>query len=371
MRVVVLASFAESLINFRGHFIQAMVSEGHEVVAIAPDLSEKTTSLLGGWGVKTYSIVLNRTGMNPLQDWQSYRSLVVLLGKLQPHCLFSYTVKPVIYGSLAAHQAGVPRIYSMITGLGYAFMGRNWKDRIVGSGIRWLYHRALRVNQKLFFQNPDDRDLFIRLRLLQSADQTVIINGSGVDLDHFKPVSLPEAPVFLLVARLLRDKGIVEYVTAAGRLKKKYPNARFLLVGWYDQHPTAIQPQEVAAWERLLGVEYLGVKKDVREVMAMASIYVLPSYREGTPRTVLEAMAMGRPVITTDTPGCRETVSEGGNGLLVTVKDDVSLATAMETMILDRALRGRMGERGREIAEQKYDVHKVNEVLMKTMGLLR
>jgi len=369
LKVVVLASFAESLTNFRNYLLQAMVVQGHQVYALAPEIPDAIADQVRQWGVTPISVNLCRTGMNPLADWRSYRSLFNLFREIKPDRIFSYTVKPVIYGSLAAHRAGVPEIYSMITGLGYAFMGRTLKDRIVSAGIYWLYRRALRVNCRVFFQNRDDRDLFLQLGLLRGPQQAVIVNGSGINLDYFQPVPLPEAPVFLLVARLLKDKGILEYVAAAGRLKKKYPESRFLLVGWYDFHPTAIQPAEVELWQKQQGIEYLGYTDDVRVEMSKASVYVLPSYREGTPRTVLEAMAMGRSIITTNVPGCRETVVDGDNGFLVPMKSVDALVQAMERFIEAPILAVRMGVRSRQIAEDKYDVHRVNEVMLREMGL--
>lgn len=370
LKVVVLASYAESLINFRSYFLQSMVSHGHQVYAVAPHIPDHIAQQLRALGVEAVSVDLQRTGKNPFRDWQSYRALLDFFRREKPDRLFSYTAKPVIYGSLAGQKAGIGQIYSMITGLGYAFMGRSVKDRMIGWIVRLLYRRALRVNEKVFFQNPDDRELFLRLGLLHSTEQSVMVNGSGISLDYFQPIPLPDQPIFLLVARLLRDKGIVEYVQASARLKKRYPQARFLLVGWFDSHPTAIQSDEVDMWQQKMGIEYLGSTDDVRLVMSKSSVYVLPSYREGTPRTVLEAMAMARPLITTDAPGCRETVEDGFNGLLVPVGDDSLLESAMEKLLNDRFLREMMGNNGRKLAEQKYDVHKVNHRLLETMGLL-
>jgi glycosyltransferase involved in cell wall biosynthesis len=369
MRVVVLASYADSLINFRSLMLKAIIDNGHEVIALAPKISPKTRNQLHKLGVSSHSISLQRTGMNLYKDLRDYRSLLQLLRELQPDKILSYTVKPVIYGSLAAATARVPEIYSMITGLGYSFMGRSLKDKIIGRGVRLLYRLAIRKNHKVFFQNLDDRDLFYKLKLLKTISQSIIINGSGVDTEHYKPVSLPVPPVFLLVARLLRDKGIEEYVAASSYLKRKHPEARFLLVGMYDSHPSAINKEDIDCWQIDHGIEYLGFFEDIRGVIGQSNVYVLPSYREGTPRSVLEAMSMGRPVVTTDAPGCRETVDDGVNGFLGPVKECEGLKIKMEKLLLSRSLREQMGKESRRLAIKKYDVHKVNQKILRNMGL--
>jgi len=234
-----------------------------------------------------------------------------------------------------------------------------------------LYRRALRQNRSVFFQNPDDLDQFDRLRLLRSRSQAVLVNGSGVDLDHFRPLPpVVNPPVFLLMARLYREKGIREFVAAARLVKERYPQTRFCLVGSIDSNPSAILPVELEAWKAEGVIEHTPWVDDVRPFLAACSVYVLPSYREGTPRTVLEAMAVARPTITTDAPGCRETVVDGENGFLVPVKDAQAVAQAMERFILNPELIGRMGRCARTIAEQKYDVHDVNRIMVKVMGLV-
>jgi glycosyltransferase involved in cell wall biosynthesis len=258
----------------------------------------------------------------------------------------------------------------MITGLGYAFGEDGLPTRFAGVVARRLYRLGLGGSAGVFFQNPDDHATFARLGLLRAAGRPIRINGSGVDLDHYAPMPLPPEPSFLLLARLLKDKGVIEYAQAARVLRQRYPRACFRLAGWFDDNPMALKREELAAWEREGVVEYLGTLEDVRSAIADSSVYVLPSYyREGTPRTILEAMAMGRPVVTTDAPGCRETVVPGRNGFLVGVKDAGALAAAMERFIAEPALVVRMGAESRRMAEEKYDVHKVNAVILEAMGL--
>lgn len=369
-RVLVVGSLAESLINFRGPLLAALVANGHEVHAAAPDASASVKERLAGLGVRYHDVFLARTGLNPLADLKTYRAIKAIIRETNPEVFFSYTIKPVIYGAIAARSARVPGIYPMITGLGYTFSGLTLKAKLVGSVTSILYRLALSFANQVFFQNPDDMSLFIERGLISSRAQAVIVNGSGVDLEKFAPANLPQDLSFLLVARLLKDKGVLEYVAAARDIKCRYPQVRFKMAGWIDDNPMAVSTQELVGWQKEGTIEYLGRLEDVRPAFAECSVYVLPSYREGTPRTVLEAMAMGRAIVTTDAPGCRETVVNGENGFLVTVKDSETLAKAMEKFIVDKGLIKIMGDRSREIAEKKYDVNKVNHKIMTTMGLV-
>ena len=370
MKVVVIASLAESLINFRGPLLAAMIARGHRVTALAPGENSSVAARLDAMGVDYRPLTLERTGMNPLRDLGALFQLVGHIRELQPDVVFGYTIKPVVYGSLAARLAGVPRIYSMITGLGYSFIGEGFRQRPIAMLVSALYRVSLYVNAGVFFQNPDDMEMFCSRHLLNCPSKAILVNGSGIDLDRYPPSeTIPDKPSFLLIARLLRDKGIVEYVEAASILKKRYPEASFRLLGPFDTNPAVISREELDRWQHEGNIEYLGETDDVRPYIADCSVYVLPSYREGTPRTVLEAMAMGRAVVTTDTAGCRETVREGENGFLVPVCDSLSLASAMERFIIDPGLCVTMGQRSRQIAVEKYDVRKVNEVMLNAMGL--
>lgn len=369
--VCVIGSLAGSLIAFRGPLLAAIRHAGHRVVAMAPGIDAEIASKLVAIGVEPRSIPLDRNGLSVSRDIETIRVLRRVLSEVKAEVVLGYTIKPVVYGSLAASWAGVPARYAMITGLGYSFLNEcGRKQRLVGAAARLLYRVSLHLNERVFFQNPDDRALFERLRLLRRPEQAVMINGSGVDLERFRPAPLPETPSFLLIARLLKDKGLREYVEAARMLRARYPEVRFRLVGSIDTNPTAICPREFQSWLDEGVIEYLGGKEDVRPAIAAASAYVLPSYREGTPRTILEAMAMGRPVVTTDAPGCRETVRDGVNGYLVPVRDAPALADAIERLILEPERVIKMGRESRRIAEAKYDVHRVNEVVLKAMELV-
>lgn len=375
LKIVLLGNCASSIVNFRGPLLSALRSAGCSVTACAPALGEAAdiTDRLERDGIDAVDVPLSRTGLNPLADLKLLFDLVRLFRRKRPDVVLGYTIKPVIYGTLAAWLAGVPRRFALVTGLGYAFTGdakgkRGWVQRMA----RFLYRSALARANGVIFQNPDDAALFSDLGLLRKGVPVHLVNGSGVDLNHYRPQPRPEGnggPVFLLVARLLTTKGIREYAAAAAGIRSERPDARFLLVGGRDVNPDAISTAELDRWTADGTLEWLGELDDVRPALGDCDVFVLPSYREGTPRSVLEAMATGRAIITTDAPGCRETVIEGENGFLVPVGDAGALESAMRRFIDDPALAVRMGQRSLEIVRSKYDVRLVNEAMLKAMGI--
>ena len=370
-RVFVLGSYAPSLINFRGPFIAALLAAGHEVVAAAPGMDEGTAGRLRALGAEPVTLHLSNASLNPLSLLRSLRELRRLLRRHRPDAIVSYTIKPVIVGALAAHSAGVANIVSLITGVGFAFTeepGRNPKRKLVRRIATGLYRAALKRSRLVLFQNPDDLALFRDLRLLPRDSNVQIVDGSGIDVEHFAPAPLPAEPSFLMIARLLGDKGIHEYAEAAVRLCKEHPDVEIGLVGYLDPSPDSLSQAQL---DDLIarGIRFYGKLDDVRPAIAAASVYVLPSYREGTPRSVLEAMAMGRPVITTDAPGCRETVVDGLNGFLVRPRDADALHAAMKRFIEEPGLIPQMGAQSRAIAERRYDARKVSADMLRHMGL--
>lgn len=371
--ILVIAGASQSLVNFRGPLLRAMQEAGHRVAAAAPDLGtdRSAKAWLDSAGVDGHIVPLSRTGLNPFADARLLGSLVRLIRRIRPTVVLGYTVKPVAYGLIAAQLIRVPRRYALITGLGYAFTGKaSGKRRLVQSISKLLYRLALGRATKVFFQNRDDLALFRELGALPRDVPVAIVDGSGVDLDHFQATALPSGPLrFLLVARLLAVKGIREYAAAADILRQRYPEVEFHLVGGLDSNPDALNVEEVTGWQRDGILIWHGEVVDVRPFIADAHVYVLPSYREGTPRSTLEAMAMGRPIVTTDAPGCRETVIEGENGLLVPPQSVEPLAEAMERFIAQPQLIPTMGERSRRLAESRYDVRKVNAAMLKEMEL--
>lgn len=364
-KILFIAGNARSLIANRGDLIRALKRCGHEVTALVPsyDFLPEIREL----GITYDMIDLRRMSMNPWYDLQYCTELVTKIRQVVPDIVFSYTVKPVIYGSIAARIAGVKHITSMITGLGYLYTGGSPKQILGRMAADFLYRFALHRNHVVFFQNPDDKDLFHKKGFVGLTQKSVLINGSGVNLDYFQASPLPQGPPrFLLIARLLEDKGIAEFVEAAAYVKELYPESTFQVLGPHDPNlPRAIPLHQIKAWKAQGHVEFhLGVK-DVRPHLERSSVYVLPSsYREGTPRTVLEAMAMGRPIITTDAPGCRETVIPDRNGFLVSVGNVEGIADAMCQFIRNPDKIVRMGIESRKLAELKYDVNKVNQIII-------
>ncbi len=353
-KIIICVNTAWNLFNFRAGLIRALVAEGYEVVAVAPfdDYAKRLATL----GCRFVTLPMDNQGTNPWRDTFLLFRFWWLLRSEQPAAFLGYTVKPNIYGSLAAHVLGIP-VVNNIAGLGAVFIRNGWLVRVV----RVLYRAALKRSCKVFFQNEDDRRLFIDYGLVNLAI-TGLLPGSGINLQRFSPVDeVVKKPHkgfrFLLIARMLRDKGVGEYVEAARLLRQEGLDVECCLLGFLDvQNPAAISRAEMEAWVASGDVRYMGISDDVRTEIAEADCVVLPSYREGTPRTLLEAAAMGMPIVTTDAVGCREAVDEGVNGFLCKVGDAADLARCMRKMLaLDSAHRAAMGAAGRRKMEQQFD----------------
>ncbi len=367
--VMLVGSFAPSLVNFRGPLIRAIAARGHTVIAVAPEIDASTAASLKKLGAMSLQLDMSNQSMNPLGLYRSVTELRKKLRACRSDIMINYTIKPVIAGAIAGRAEGVATIVSLITGVGYAFTGGYEPKRIVSRlAAIALYRLALRKSDWVVFQNADDERLFRQLRLIGEEQKVGRIAGSGVDLNHFAPTPLPDRPAFLMIARLLKDKGVREFVAAAGRMKKEHPEVAVRLVGYLDFSPDCISGAELESF-REAGGEFLGKLSDVRPAIAQSSVYILPSYREGTPRSVLEAMAMGRAIITTDAPGCRQTVDEGVNGLLVPPGDADALLEAMNRFVREPALAAEMGAQSRRLAEERFDVELVNADLMAMAGL--
>jgi len=371
--ILLLASFSKSLRNFRGDLVMTLAARGHTVHIAAPGLIEDipTTQWFQEKGIECHNIHLSRTGLNPISDIRTLQNIQRLMLSIRPDYFIGYTIKPVIWGILAARICKVPNRVAMITGLGYSFTGKaRGKRAIVRYLARFLYRYSLNYATAVFFQNPDDQKIFRQMNLVPVATPTIIVNGSGVDTEHYAPVPFPQGPIqFLLIARLLGDKGIREYAAAAKIVRALRCDVKFNLVGGHDTNPDGIPLEEVKHWNENGDIIWHGALDDVRSAISNAHVYVLPSYREGTPRTVLEAMSMGRPIITTDAPGCRTTVHDGENGFVVPVHNVRALADAMQTFLDQPDLVKSMGASARSVAIDKYDVHKVNLCMISAIGL--
>lgn len=363
-KVLIVGGIGDSLIRFRGHLIKSLVEQGFSVTAAAAaedGIAEKSgleiTQTLAGIGVRYCPIPMQRTGNSPVRDLGTLWALIRLCQKERPDYLVCYTAKAVAYGMLAGWIMRVPQRVAMITGLAYGMEPPMPRASLTLQIAHFLFRRALRRSHCLIFQNPDDRQTLLSAGMVSPGIRMGLVNGSGVDLSLFQPGPLPLNPVcFLMIARLLKEKGVSEYLMASRSVKSQFPNARFLLVGPLDRHPTAVSEEEITSWVMDGIGEWLGPVSDVRLPLSQATVYVLPSYHEGTPRTVLEAMAMSRPIITTDAPGCRETVVDQENGFLVRPRDWEHLAQAMTKCASTPEILVPMGEKSLEMAKDKYEV---------------
>lgn len=351
LRVALSSNTAWNLYNFRRGLLQSFIERGWQVFILAPQ--DECAAALVEMGCMVVDCPMDNKGTHPVHDVATMITYWRLYRDIKPDMALHYTIKPVIYGTLAARALGIPCI-NTITGLGTAFIRETWLTRVVES----LYRLSQRWPARVFFQNPDDQALFLKRRLVSPA-VAERLPGSGVDLSRFgySPMPQEQAPVFLLIARMLWDKGVGEFVQAARLVKAVYPAARFQLLGQVGvENRTAIQRSQVEAWVGEGVVEYLGETDDVRPFINKAHCVVLPSYREGTPRTLLEAAAMGRPVIATDVPGCREVLDDGVTGFLCRVKDPQDLAEKITQFLgLGSADRDSLGRAGRAKMEREFD----------------
>lgn len=352
-RIIISINTAWNIANFRAGLIRALIAEGYEVVAIAPP--DEHVGRFEAMGCRFIPLPIDNKGINPIADAALFLRYLQVLRHEHPAAFLGYTIKPNVYGSLAAQALGIP-VINNVSGLGTAFIRNSWLTRIVEG----LYRTAFRRSHRVFFQNTDDMQLFLAHRLLAS-ERTGLLPGSGIDLTAFQPQDglCKEDGVFrfLLIARLVYDKGVREYVEAAHILRRQRPSARCAILGFLDvENRTAVNRSDVDGWVAEGVIEYLGSANDVRPHIAAADCVVLPSYREGTPRTLLEAAAMGKPLITTDVPGCREAVDDRVTGLLCKVRDAEDLGAKMIAMVdMGERDRAAMGTAGRSKMARQFD----------------
>lgn len=373
-KLALISNNAFSLYNFRGDLIEDMIAQGIEVYAIAPDYNPDIRSKIVALGAIPVDYRLNRASLSFLDDMQSCYSLFHTLRRIKPDITLSYFMKPVIYGSIIAALLGIKKRYALVEGLGFVYQDgthKTIKMRFIRTIADRLYALAFALSNKVFFLNEQDINTFTHNKLMDRA-KAINLHGIGVDLDKFSPSVIVRKPItFLLMARLLRQKGVTEYATAARIVKLASPDTRFLLLGATDPNPNSLTAAEVQAWVDEGIIEWPGNVIDVRNFIRQSSVYVLPSYyREGVPRSSQEAMAMGRAVITTDHVGCRETVIDGVTGFLVPVRDAEALAEAMMQFVINPNLLISMGAKSRELAEARFNVRDANKKMVDTMGLI-
>lgn len=369
MKVAVCTAGTKSLKWFRLDMMKAFLDEGCEIVAMGNEPEAVWAGYFEERGIRYRSFFVERNGTNPVKDLRTLRDLERVFGEEQPDKVFVYHAKANIYGTIAAKRAGVSEVYAMVGGLGSVFSASGPKAAAVRCVLTAEYRYALKRADKVFFQNGEDVDLFERLRVVDRS-KVVMVRGSGVNVEHFAPKPLPDKPSFLFVGRLVKGKGIREYLEAARIVKQGHPEATFAVIGPFDTNPTSMTSEELQVYIDDGTVVYHGEQEDVRPFLEACSVFVLPSYYgEGTPKAALEAMATGRPLIVADAVGCREVVQEGVNGLLVAPKDAQALAEALERFVKPDGLARRMGLASREFAEEVFDVRKVNDVIAKAMGI--
>lgn len=360
MRVLYVVNDANFFLSHRLPLALAAQGEGFDVHVATPQ-SDDVEKLLAE-GLTFHPIPLTRRGISLGEEMASVIALYRLYRKVKPDLVHLVTIKPVLYGGIAARLAGVPAVVSAVTGLGYVFIAQGLKASVMRLFVKGAYRFALgHTNGRVIFQNPDDRSSFLKSRLIV-ARQTVLIKGSGVDMAQFTPTPEPPgSPLVVFAARMLWDKGVGEFVEAAKYLRELGINVRFALVGDTDSgNPAAVPKTQLERWQQSGVVEWWGQHTNMPMVFAQSSIVALPSaYGEGVPKVLIEAAACGRPIVTTDTPGCREIVRHDENGLLVPVRDVAALAEALRRLVEDAVLRWRMGARGREIAIAEFSVERV------------
>jgi glycosyltransferase involved in cell wall biosynthesis len=372
-KICIVGSFANSLINFRGTLISNLIRRGCKVYVLAPDFTmelERSVMDLGAVPIKYY---LSRARINPIKDIITIVSLVKIFRNLKPDLIFTYTHKPNIYGMLSAALTKIPKRFAEITGIGYYFIkgskAHTVSYKLTKSILVFLYRISFLFVDMVFFLNKEDLMEFVDLRILP-RNKCKIIPATGVDLNEWKIATpLLEPITFIFVGRLLKEKGVLEYVEAARIIKEKHPQVKFIMLGGYDENPGSLTPDDIKKLQLKGLLTWPGDVPDVRPWLAQSSVFVLPSYREGFPRSTQEAMAMGRPIITTDAPGCRETVKHGLNGFLVPVGNVRALAEAMEEFINNPDLIPVMGRESRRMAEVLFDAVKNNQSIINHFGL--
>ena len=377
-KIVVISNQAYSLINFRGELLKLLSKKKFEIYCFAPDFDKNLKKEINNLGCIPIKYKLNRSSINPFTEFFNCINLFFLIRKIKPDIIFSYSIKPVIYGSLISYLLKIPRTFSLIEGLGYIFTNNNSKffsiDIFINSFVKqiviYMYKLSLRFNNKVFFLNKSDIYEF-QTRKLVSIHQTEFLDGIGLDLDYFslKPIEDTNSKItFLFMGRLLREKGVYEYIEAAKRIKKENQNIQFMIVGNTDKNPGSIPVKEIEKWANEGIIEWINFTRDVRPYLHQSSVFVLPSYyREGLPRVIQEAMAIGRPIITCDSVGCRETVEDGKNGYLVKVRDCDDLVSKMKIFINNRELIKKMGLHSRQMAEKRFDVNAINNIFFKNI----
>ncbi len=370
-KVLIFGGTPFSLINFRGDLIKLLKKNGHNVHCLSGKDQTFDEIKFQELQFEYHSVFLRRANTNIFLELYSFFLIFFKIRSIRPDIIFSYSIKPVIYGTLASKLLGLNNCYSLISGVGYIFTSyKKSNTNLMYIALKFLYKNALKFSNTIFFQNNDDIQLFRELGLIEPFYKVQRLYGSGVNLAKFKFKPLNTDKVtFLMVARLLKDKGVWEYLEAAKRIKANYPQTSFVLVGDVDDNPTSITNAELAHITGKDFIRYMSYSENIADLIGDSTVCVLPSYREGAPRFLLEALSVGRPIVTTNTPGCRDIVEEGWNGFLVDVASSASLAAALERCIENKDALEVFGRNSRKLAEEYYNVEHVNRKILKAMKL--
>ncbi len=366
LTIAVVGTDGASLVNFRGPLIRYLVGQGNRVVCVSIEPPEEMRQPIAALGAEYAQVAGSRVGIGVGDGLKMIRDYRRLFLNLKPDICFFYMSKHTAFGSVAAVLSRVGHYSVLVNGMENAFYRTGLKDFVVRCVMSASYRFAARRADCMFFQNRDDLAYFRSHRLL-TKDNAMVVGGSGVDMKHYAKTPVPAEPVFLMVARLLWSKGIREFLEASAAVKKACPSAKILLVGGIDHNDESLTQTELDEQIKRSDIEYCGHTDDVRPYLNRCSVFVLPSYHEGLPRSVIEAMSVGRAIITTDVPGCRETVADGKNGFIVPVKDSRSLAEKMLVLARDPALREAMGEASHQMCADQFEVVKVNETMYSAM----
>jgi glycosyltransferase involved in cell wall biosynthesis len=361
IKIALITNSVRGLLGFRKDLIKGLNEKGAIVLGFAPDILKNDIIKLKKFGVKPIKYLLKRSSVNPIFEVISIISLIKLIKKEKPGIVFCFQIKPTIYGSIAAILCRTEKIYVMIEGLGYLFTDNNLKTRIIRGITIGLFKIVITRVKKVFFLNQDDRKEFIKNRIIR-PDKSIVLGGIGVDLDEWQYINKKESDIsFIFIGRLLKAKGIMEFLRAAEIIKSRYPSTKFIVLGDVDSNPGSIKKEDILLYVKKGIIEWPGFV-DVKPWLSKNSVFVLPSYyREGIPRSTQEAMAMGCPVITTNSIGCRETVLDGINGFIIPPKNIEDLIKAMEKFIINPSLIKEMGKESRKIAEIRFDSKKINK----------
>ncbi len=368
MKILVISPKNKTVYNFRGDLIKAMIANGHEVHVIGP--TKDFMDEIMGLGIKSFiELPFVKDNVSVKGDLKYCIQVTKIVKEVAPDVVFAYNIKPNIYGSIAAARAGVKHIFALVAGMGRVFASNSMKAKIVRFIVGMLYRYAFKKCDKVMFQNTDDLNKFVDYGYLP-MEKTEHVDGSGVNMERFAFTELPKDNVFLMVGRIIKEKGVFEYCKAARIVKNKYPDARFVLLGGFDSSMGAVKPEDIQEYIQDGTIEFPGEAKDVVPFIKECRYFVLPTYYcEGLPRTILEAMSVGRPIITTDWPGCRDAVTNGENGILVEPKNVEQLAEKIIELIENPEAVERMSQNALERCKTTYDVNVVNKKMLDIMGL--